>query len=303
MPRAALLCAVILLTFAGCGGEERSPARSDTATAPAPGAAGPALCTALRARVTGRVAVPAATELSGLVRSRSQAGVLWTHNDSGDGPRAFALTADGARLGEVAITGAQAVDWEDIAATPRTLYLGDIGDNAGQRAEVVVYRVPEPRLQGGAPATSEPATAIRLRYPDGPHDAEALLADATTGALVIVTKSLTGSSGVYVAPAAGGALRRTGTLDLGLGQAITAGDVSGDGRTIALRSYDRAYVWRRGRDESIARALRRAPCSPVADLLAEGQGETLALAADGRSFMTVPEGGRAALRRYARPRR
>ena len=35
-----------------------------------------------------------------------------------------------------------------------------------------------------------------------------------------------------------------------------------------------------------------------AGLLGEGQGETIALTADGRAFYTVPEGARPALRRY-----
>jgi hypothetical protein len=91
-------------------------------------------------------------------------------------------------------------------------------------------------------------------------------------------------------------LRRVATLELGVGQAITAGDVSG--RTIVLRSYDRAYVWTRRGSEPIARALKRKPCLAAANLAAEGQGEALALSRDGRAFWTVPEGPRPALRRY-----
>ena len=45
----------------------------------------------------------------------------------------------------------------------------------------------------------------------------------------------------------------------GVGQPLTAGDVSADGRTIVLRSYDRAFVWTRRRGESLAaRAQARA---------------------------------------------
>jgi hypothetical protein len=79
---------------------------------------------------------------------------------------------------------------------------------------------------------------------------------------------------------------------------VTAGDVSADGRTVALRTYDRAYVWRRRSGETVAAALRRPPCRADAGLLREGQGEALALTRDGRAFITVPEGSRPALRRY-----
>ena len=130
--------------------------------------------------------------------------------------------------------------------------------------------------------------------------------DPASGAIFIVTKSLQGTAGVYAAGApAGGTvttMRRAGTVSLGFGAEITAGDVSADGRTIVLRTYDRAFVWSRRRGESVALALRRRPCTARADLLVEGQAEALALTRDGRAFYTVPEGERPVLRRYASAR-
>jgi hypothetical protein len=246
--------------------------------------------------VVGHVEAPAATELSGLVRSRSRPGVLWAHNDSGDRARVLALAGDGRLLAEVAVTGAEAVDWEDIAIRGSTLYVGDTGDNRAQRAEVAVYRFAEPQ----AGATSVAAERLALRYPDGAHDAEALLVDPRSGALAIVTKDFGGVAGVYVARPSSGTLRLAATLELGFGEAVTAGDVSADGRVIALRTYDKAFVWTRRRGESLAAALRRKPCTAGVSLLDEGQGEALALSRDGRAFWTVPEGTRPALRRYGR---
>jgi hypothetical protein len=234
--------------------------------------------------------------------------VLWTHNDSGDHARVLAVTAGGRLLADVAVSGAANLDWEDIALGPATtggdaLYVADTGDNDARRREVVVYRVPEPRVGGGRrPAATAPAARLVLRYPDGAHDAEALLVDPHTGALILVTKSFDGDAGVYVAgrPAAAAAtvLRRRGRLSLGAGEAITGGSVSADGRTIVLRTYDRALVWTRRPREALARSLRRRPCALRADLLTEGQGEAIALTADGRAFYTVPEGRRPAIRRY-----
>ena len=255
----------------------------------------PALCGRLRARVVGRVETPAATELSGLVRSRSRPGVLWTHNDSGDAARVFAIAGDGRLAAEVAVAGAEAVDWEDIAIRGRTLYVADIGDNLAQRRGIAVYRFAEPP----AGVTSVAAARIALRYPDGPHDAEALLVDPRSGTLAIVTKDYGGGAGVYVARPRRAVLRLAATLGLGFGAAVTAGDVSADGRVIVLRSYDEAFVWTRRRGESLVSALRRRPCTAGASLLREGQGEALALSRDGRAFWTVPEGARPALRRYA----
>lgn len=239
----------------------------------------------------GHVRTAAATELSGLVLVGS---VLWTHNDSGDSARLFALDLHGRLRQEVLVAGAENFDWEDIAAFKGSLYVGDIGDNLAQRAEIVVYRVPS-RSQTGAVT----AQRIPLRYPDGAHDAEALLVDPSTGDLVIVTKTLSGAPRVYAAPPAGGTLRRVGRLRTGNALQVTAGDVSADGGTVVLRTYDRLFVWSRRRGESLASVFRREPCTPRADLLVDGQGESVALTRDGRAFYTVPEGKGPALRRWA----
>jgi hypothetical protein len=295
----ALVAAIVL---AGCNGEH---AGAPTAR-PSPRAATAPLCTRLRATVTGHVTAPAATELSGLVLSRTQPGVLWTHNDSGDRARVLAVTPRGRLLADVALTGAENVDWEEIALGRApgggdALYVADIGDNDARRREVVVYRVPEPRV-GGGPAATAPAVRLALRYPDGAHDAEALLVDPATHALVVVTKSFSGEAGVYVARQSAAAettvLRRRGRLSLGAGEAVTGAGISADGRTIVLRTYDRARVWTRRPREPLASALRRRPCTARANLLAEGQGEAIAPARDGRAFYTVPEGARPAIRRY-----
>ncbi len=261
--------------------------------------------------MTGRVRRAGATELSGLVLSSSQAEILWTHNDSGDGPRVLAFTPDGRLRADLRVSGAENVDWEDIALAPAAggsggvLFIGDIGDNAQQRSEIVVYSTPEPRVIAGAVGrgATAPARRLVLRYPDGAHDAEALLVDGAAGTLMIVTKAYSGNAGVYVtsrrAPRGTVTLRRAGSVSLGLGSPITAGDISADASTVVLRTYDSAYVFKRRGGEPLTRTLRREPCVAGADLVDEGQGEALALASDGRAFYTVPEARRPAIRRYA----
>jgi hypothetical protein len=295
---------------AGCGADHDARAgTTTTASATHRTPSRSVLCGRLDTQIVGTVNASAATELSGLVASRTQRGVLWTHNDSGDRARVFAIDPKGRLLADVDVTGADAFDWEDIEAGPHTLYIGDIGDNLAQRASVVVYRVAEPVVAGSGegdaatPTASQAAGRIELHYPDGPRDAEALLRDPRSGALIIVAKTFGGHPGIYVAdkpvPGTTSTLRRSGRVRLGAGDAVTAGDVSADGRTIALRTYGSAYVWTRRAGESVAAALRRKPCRAGAPLFAEGQGEALALAADGRSFYTVPEGVHPAIRRYA----
>ena len=154
-------------------------------------------------RVTGRVADPSANELSGLVRSRSQAGLLWSHDDSGRRPgplwaarRRPRRRAPDRHRARRPTTGRTSPRGPTPDGRP-LLYVGDIGDNASRRASVDVYRVAEPRVGDGATA---PAARLRLRYPDGAHDAEALLVDPLRGDLVIVTKAL-GAARAYRASA------------------------------------------------------------------------------------------------------
>jgi hypothetical protein len=304
-PVPSLLACALVVAAAGCGAErgaERLAPSPPDRDAPPTLSRTPALCAALRVRLAGRITDPGATELSGLVRSRLQRHLLWSHNDSGAAPELYGLRTDGRVAARPRVTGAQAVDWEDIAAGPGRggrplLYIGDIGDNAATRRSIDVYRVAEPRVGDAATAA---AARLRLRYPDGAHDAEALLVDPLRGDLLVVTK-VSGAGRAYrtSASAAAGAeitLRAGPVVALSL---VTAGDVSADGRVVVLRSYDRAAVWMRRGRERLTTTLRRAPCLVPTSLAPEGQGEALALDRHGRSFMTVAEGSPAVLRRYA----
>lgn len=285
------LAATALVVAAGCGGGADTPAptATPTHTPTAESARVAPLCERADREELGRAENPAVTELSGLARTKE--GRFWTHNDSGDGPRVFELDTTGAFLREVAVQGAEAYDWEDIAIRGSTLYVADIGDNLGARESVQVYRFELPE------GPTAQATTLTLRYPDRPRNAEALLVDPRTGELAIVTKDFSGVAEVFTARRSG-PLRKVAELNLGLGQAVTAGDIAADGRTIILRSYGSAFVWERAESESLATALKRQPCIVKANLIEEGQGETIALSPDGRAFYTMPEGANPVLRRY-----
>jgi hypothetical protein len=208
-----------------------------------------------------RVSVPGVSETSGLAASRTSPGAYWTHNDSGDGPFIYAFDTRGNMLGTFRLSGAQNRDWEDIATGPGPqakrsyLYIADTGDNDQKRPEVIVYRIPEPQLTAAdknssktQPRTTEPAEAIRLVYPDGKHDAEALMVHPSTGNLYIMTKVAFGNPTVYEAEAPFTAgtlitLKRVAEVHVAnlLGGAITGGSVSPDGRRVALCDYFGGY--------------------------------------------------------------
>ncbi len=282
----------------GCSSSPRGQA-GPAPTAPSPSAEGgaaassdsaaPSGCPAAgKGVVSGTVTHPALLEASGLTASALTPGVLWTHNDSGDSARIFALRTDATLAAELQVEGATANDWEAIAAGPfegaPALYIGDIGDNPKSRANITIYVVREPSLDP-APASVTVAKRLDLTYEDGPHDAEALLVDPADGTIVIATKSLDGKSAIYTADTARSVLTLAATLD-GLPW-VTDGSVSKDGRLVALRTYGEAFVWTRAPGSSLVDALQGTRC-PVA-LEGEPQGEALALTNDGSGYFTLSE--------------
>lgn len=296
--------ALLLLVVAACGGSAATPSspdaappteREDASAPPDRQDAAPS-CPAFDAPISrGALSSPDVSEASGLVASRAHPGVLWVHNDSGDAARFFGVRADdGAVLGAVAVDGASAVDWEDIAAGALdgapSIFLADIGDNLARRASVDVYVVPEPTQVAPLTARVSVSRRLTLTYEDGARDAEALLVDPESGALVVIEKSL-GPAGVYtLAPpfAPTGILRRVATLDLsraGVGTLVTGADVSPDGAGVYVRTYGGALFFA-GR--SVTAALSGAPC-PV-NVASERQGEAIAASFDGRFVFTVSEG-------------
>lgn len=255
------------------------------------------------------VAIPSLTESSGLVASRTLPGAYWTHNDSGDGPFIYAFNTRGNSLGVFRVTGANARDWEDISVGPGPeanksyLYIGDIGDNSEARADIVVYRVAEPDLKTAnkgstkaKPNATAPAEAIRLKYPDGKHDAETLLVHPTTGNLYIMTKVLLANPVVYeaTAPLTPGktiTMKRVGEVRIPsiFGGAITGGSVSPDGRRIALCDYFAGYELVLPASSKNFDDIWKEKMASF-DLGKRKQGEAIAYRLDGNALLATSEG-------------
>lgn len=246
-------------------------------------------------------------ESSGIAASRNHPGIYWTHNDSGDGPFIYAFDNRGNSRGVWRVTGASAQDWEDIAAGPgpragiNYLYIGDIGDNRERRGEVIVYRVPEPTIaKVAAPkskaSASAPAEEIRLRYPDGSHDAEALLIHPKSGNLYIATKVPFGFSRIYAAqaPLKGAktiTLQYRGNLALPsfIGGIITGGAISPDGRRVAFCDYIQGYEIVLEDDRAAFDTIWTQRIVTI-DLGKRDQGEAITYRADGKALLMTSEG-------------
>lgn len=250
-------------------------------------------------------------EVSGLVFSRRDPGVIFVHNDSGDAARVYALETTGRLVARLELLGVEAQDIEDIACDERFLYLGDIGDNKEARESVSVYRFVQPKLAlGDSPELLKlyPQETLTLVYPDRAHDAETLLVDPKDGSVLIVTKDRRGPSSVMsTGPRPWSRkgpvrLEEVARLELGwswLGPSrlATGGDISSDGAWIAVRTYTHLHLFRRESEGSLPLSLSLGGCATVLQL--EPQGEAVAFGTSGRFVWTISEGRHQPIWRYA----
>jgi len=255
------------------------------------------------------------SETSGLFVSKDN--LLFVHNDSGDTSRFFAIDAKGNLLSTLYFKGdpstkhSGVIDCEDMAGGPGPvkdksyIYLGDIGDNGGNRPYVRVYRVLAPdKLSGNMQIKSE---AVNLKYPNGAQDAETLMIDPILKELIIISKRQD-TVGVYSAALLfkNGdtvTMKKQGGLFLpgkGLFKYVVSGDISRDGRQVVVKTYTGVYYWLRKGKEPIAQTLKRTPTKLPYTM--EPQGEAIGFTPDGKAYYSISEGKNAVIYRYTIPK-
>ncbi|MFC0096017.1 hypothetical protein ACFFKH_00535 [Micromonospora marina] len=243
-------------------------------------------------------------ELSGLVATSNGYVVI---NDGSDDPsrkRVFYLDTKCKVDKEVRYSGDGPLDTEDLALSPdrKNLWIADTGDNVEKktrRERVAVWTMP---LSG-----SKQPVLHRLSYPGKePHDAEALLVDDDNMPLVI-TKELSGKSEIYTPTvklkASGDTepipMKKVGEFTLpktstdnklgSPGRALVTGAArSPDGGRVVLRTYADAFEFDvAGGDIVKAITTGKPRVTPLADPF----GEAISYTPDGKTFVTVSDGG------------
>jgi hypothetical protein len=234
-------------------------------------------------------------EGSGVAASKRTPGRLWAHNDSRE-PVLVALDSKGAVVGHLRVSGAKVEDWEAIAIGPcpgaTCIYVGDIGDNEAKRDNITIYRVLEPAESGDSVAVAD---VFRMAYPDGAHDAEALLV-TPKGEMLIVTKGDTGPVALYRVPENA---KPGGTVTLqpigkprqsrkaANDERITDGAISPSGAWVALRTNTAVLLYRT--DDFMSGNWREAGRVSL-KAISEPQGEGIAFG-DEKTIYLVGEGG------------
>jgi hypothetical protein len=243
-----------------------------------------------------RLANPKITESSGLAPSRRHKGVLWTHNDSGDRPRVFAVSLAGKNLGAYTVKGAKARDWEDMASfvteAGSFLLLADVGDNDRRRKSCHLYIAGEPRKVGGKrrSGSMKLRMTIEFTYEDGPRDCEAVAVDPVEKAIYLVSKGPGRKSTVYRLPLPAqppaGAMVAKPVATLGMIQ-VTAMDISPDGLRAVVATYLDAFEYARLPGETWVQAFGRQPRRIGLPL--RRQGESICYGSDGTTLFLTSE--------------
>jgi hypothetical protein len=249
------------------------------------------------AQSLGDLQAPDLDEASGVAASRSNDLYLWTHNDSGGDPALFLTTTIGADSGRFVLSGAQNIDWEDIAVGPgpdvalQYIYVADIGDNRAVRSSLTIYRVPEPDLNVlDIPVTQNLANveAINYVYSNGARDAETLMVDPLTNDIYIVSKR-EAQVGLYLLPFP------QSTTEMDTAKFLvnmpftnfTAGDISADGSEILIKNYFNIYYWPRANGQTVQQALTAVPQRLA--YTTEPQGEAICFSLNANGFYTLSE--------------
>ena len=223
-------------------------------------------------------------EVSGIALSRQHPGTVWMTNDSGGGPYLYAVdTATCAITARLTMLDVPARDHEALAigrddAGDDVIWVGDIGDNRDSWPYARIHKVVEPKVLVDAEV---PVTTYRFTYPDGPRDAEALMADPERERLWVISKE-DGVGGVYRLPrplsdsTTPMRARKVGDAR----SQVTDAAMAPGGRRYVVRDYLSAEVFE-GRPPGQAQARFGLPLQP--------QGEAVTWTPDGTGLVVASE--------------
>lgn len=254
---------------------------------------------------TGLQPAGTASEVSGVVASRSNPDILWVHDDKGNDTQLIAIRTNGQLAQQYRLTSASNTDWEDIASGPGPveglayLYIADAGDNTASRSDSVLWRVPEPRVPDTPAATQglSIVEAFRFRFPGGSRDTEACFVDPLDGTPYFVSKELGRNGRLWRYPMPlDAAVTKTLVLAASFfadDASFSGADISPDGRMIVLRSRDRLHWYRRSIGQSVAQSFLGVPCRATTGN--QGNVEAMCFDAEARNLIAIPEGSGAAL--------
>ena len=183
---------------------------------------------------------------------------VWVIEDGGNKDEIYQINLKGDILKSLKVKNGDNQDWEDLTTDKAgNLYIGDIGNNANKRKDLVIYKLPNPTIEPGDKIDAE---KIKLHYPDQknfPPKKEGLFYDSEAifhhdGKIFIVTKNrskaFTGEAHIYSVPDTKGTYEATlvGSFtpckDWKICQ-ITSIDISPKGDRIVALSHGKLFIF------------------------------------------------------------
>lgn len=188
-------------------------------------------------------------ESSGLISGPG--GINWSHNDGYGDNHLYGFNSFGVLSRTITVTNAVNTDWEDIThdAGFNHLFIGDFGNNANDRTNLKIFRVPFPTATSSASVT---ASVINFSYPDQQQfpsgwmnfDAEAFF--HFNGALYIFSKPdgiAVGFTKLYRVPDQPGSYVATLIDSFYTNDRPTSVAINSDGSAVVLIAVSRIHLF------------------------------------------------------------
>jgi len=258
-----------------------------------------------------RLGPGARKEISGIVRSRRDSTVFWTHNDSGDEPRIYPVRTDGSVVASerypetpgTLVGGAINCDWEDIALDASgQIIIADFGNNSNSRRDLALYFVEEPEVTEGRTSVT---SKVLIRYPDqatfpAPRgdfnfDAEALFTVGDDVFVLTKHRSDTFTKLYRLDGRESGVLNPLTYLEsFDIGGKVTGADASTDGLKLVILTYDRIWLFER---DSAATSFFAGRCASVAYRMKDGPSDSEAICFENERCLLIADEAKGSLYR------
>ncbi len=187
------------------------------------------------------------SETSGLIIFRDK---LVSMNDSGGEPALYFMNKETGSIEQtIQISNATNVDWEELAQDASHIYIGDFGNNNGNRTDLKVYKVSKNDIPTSGNA-SVPADIINFSYSDqssfGDSDFDCEACFIKDNHIVLFSKSwISGNTRVYHLPKYQGTYELDPVDYYDIDGLLTAADLNEQGSIAVLLGYKdyNPFLW------------------------------------------------------------
>lgn len=194
----------------------------------------------------------AVSETSGLAWVHNK---LITHNDRGNTNHLFVIDPENGKVTQtIEVKGADNVDWEDLTNSRQHLFIGDMGNNNGDRNDLKIYMVHLDAFNFSGDGAVDVSGIIEFSYPNQTHfskskdhnfDCEAII--YREGHIYLFSKNrLNNQSDLYRIPATPGIYQAELLGSFETRGLITGADIHPGGHQVTLLGYRKngdCFLW------------------------------------------------------------